>query len=390
MKPLDQRKIDPRVYAPNFAMEITPGQQDFPDIQSPSAEPLNDAGPNDTGFTDLQPDPTPQLPPPSYGVPNMLDNPVAGNQRQEGKPFAFALAHGTGGASIWHGCLLTSITVIRVFRENGKNYILSQDPIPKLTYTPASNLNTDLRLQTHLGWYGNVYAYWEVDENGTVTLFDIRGPTAPTGEDISELQEDLTRTTPEGKYFLLIGTVDGNSPVVQKVSSDITWAVTILAGSQDSSSGSEASEDSTPSGGSGSEAEKSSNAIVEGPWAKGKFVALATMESNQVLFEFIVRDIRIRGRRTMVRIDPRFMYVCEPNSLCVAAAPCGDLPYPVGANVVSNVLILTGQARADRRPKTVNVRLTGLRKGFKDWDMPSRTAKQKAQSEAARRREYDR
>jgi hypothetical protein len=371
-------------------MQPTPGQAEFPDIQTSPPQPLDDGGPTDTGFSELQPDPTPQLPPPSYGAPNTVDNPVAGHQRQEGKPFAFALAHGDGGASIWHGCLLTSITVIRVFRENGKNYILSQDPIPKLTYTPASNLNTDLRLQTHLGWYGDVYAYWEADENGTVTLFDIRGPTAPTGEDISELQEDLTRTTPEGKYFLLIGTVDAVSPVLQKVSSDIPWHVTILAGSQDSSSGSNPSEDSTPSAGSGSESEKSSNAIVYAPWAKGKHVALATMESNQVLFEFIVRDIKLRGRFTMIKIDPRFLYVCEPDSMCVASAPCGDLPYPVGASVKNDVLILTAQARADRRPKTVNVRLTGIRKGFKDWDMPSRTAKQKAQSEEARRREYDR
>jgi hypothetical protein len=62
----------------------------------------------------------------------------------------------------------------------------------------------------------------------------------------------------------------------------------------------------------------------------------------------------------------------------------------VGASVNGGLLILTGQPRKSRRPKTVNVRLTGIRKGFGEWDMPSRTLKQKLQSEEARKREYDR
>lgn len=323
-------------------------------------------------------------------------------RQHTGKPHAFALAHGEGGASIWHGCLLTAITTIRVIRENGKNYILSQDPIPRTYYHPASNLDTDLRLQTHLGWYGNVYAYWEADDSGMVTHFDIRGPSQPAGQDISELEEDLTRSQPNGKYYVLIGTVNANAPVDQKISSDIPWFVTILTGPEGSTSGgssggsdggSSGGSDggsSGGSGGSGGESEKSSNAIVFAPWAKGKHVALATMESNQVLFEFIVRDILLRGRTTMVRIDPRFLFVCEPDSMCVASAPCGDEPYPVGASVKGGLLILNAYARKDRRPKKVNVRLTGIRKGFGEWDMPSRTAKQKAQSEEARKREYDR
>jgi len=322
----------------------------------------------------------------------------------ERKPFSFALAHGFEGASIWHGCLLTTITIIRVVEEDGKIHILSQDPIPKLQYTPAENLDENLLVQTHLGWYGDVYAYWEADESGEVTLFDIRGPDEPDGQDISELEPDLTRAHPDGKYFILIGTVNEFNPVEQKISSDIPWAVTILTGAEDSSSGRSGSSNGKGSSGrsgssngegsssglGSSESEKSSNAIVAAPWAKGKHVALATIESNQVLFEFVVRDIALRGRTTMVRIDPRFLYVCEPDSICVASAPCGDEPYPVGVSVKGGLLVLNAYARKDRRPKCVNVRLTGIRKGFGEWDMPSRTAKQKAQSEEARRREYDR
>jgi hypothetical protein len=312
------------------------------------------------------------------------------------KPFSFALSNGDDGALIYYGCLLASVTTVHVRRENGKNYFLSQDAIPRLEYIPPSNLDADLRKKTALGWRGDVYAYWEADESGNILLFDIRGPDVPEGQDISELTENLSREFTEGKYYILIGTVEANGYVQQYVSSDIPWFVTIFsggAGSSSSSGGSSSSGDSESSGdsgGSSGETEKSSNAIVVAPWAKGKHVALATMESNQVLFEFIVRDIPIKGRFTIVKIDPRFLYVCEPNSMCVASAPCSDGPHPVGAIVRDGLLILSCHARKDRRPKSVNVRLTGIRKGFREWDMPSRTAKQKAQSEQARLREYDR
>jgi len=317
----------------------------------------------------------------------------------ETKPFAFALGHGEDGATIYYGCLLASITTIRVKRENGKNYFLSQDPISTTSYIPANNL-PDVREKTELGWWGNVYAYWEADENGNIYLFDIRGPDLPAGQDISELNEDLTRAIGYGRYYVLIGTVLEEDRVIQHISSDIPWFVTILSGPDGSSSSSGLSSGSLPSEGSDTtsdgsqpsegESEKSSNAIVAAPWTKGKHVALATVESNQVLFEFVVRDIPIRGSTTIVRIDPRFLYVCEPGSMCVASAPCGDLPYPVGASVNGGALILNSYSRKDRRPSRVNVRLTGIRKGFRNWDMPNRTAKQKAQSEEARRREYDR
>jgi hypothetical protein len=313
------------------------------------------------------------------------------------KPFSFALSNGDDGALIYYGCLLASVTTVHVKRENGKNYFQSQDAIPRLEYIPPSNLDADLRKKTALGWRGDVYAYWEADDGGNILLFDIRGPDQPEGQDISELNENLSREITDGKYYILIGSVDAEGYVQQRVSSDIPWFVTIFSGGSGSSSSSGGSSDSGgeessggSSGGSSGETEKSSNAIVVAPWAKGKHVALATMESNQVLFEFIVRDIPIKGRFTMVKIDPRFLYVCEPNSMCVASAPCGDTPHPVGAFIKNDLLVLNCNTRKDRRPKSVNVRLTGIRKGFQKWDMPSRTAKQKAQSEEARLREYDR
>ena len=106
------------------------------------------------------------------------------------------------------------------------------------------------------------------------------------------------------------------------------------------------------------------------------YAALFTMESNQVLFEFVMRAVPLRGRETRIRIDRRFLEVCETGSIHVVGAPCGDLPYPVGAEVVHGTLILRAQARADRRPKKVSLKLTGVRKGFANFNMPSRTKAQ--------------
>ena len=336
------------------------------------------------------------------------------------KPFAFALGSGKDGATIFFGQLLSTVSIIRFkrFKVAGEwvNSLIAQDPIKGVITTVPGNLDTgDAKmLPTELSWFGDVYLYWEANSStGKIDKCEIRGPGTPEGSDIKELDETLSRgsgsgSDGEGKYYVKIGTVDEKDGVTdQAISSDVTWAVTLIPEgntSSDSSSSSGSSEGSSgpsdsstpgssvgPSGSPGSsESEKSSNAIVEGPWTEGKFVALATMESNQVLFEFVVRDIPLRGPVTKVMIDPRFLYVCEPDSLCVAAAPCGDAPYAVGASVKGEILTLTGLSRKDRRPSRVNVRLTGVRKGFKDWDMPSRNAKQKQQSEEARLREYDR
>lgn len=323
------------------------------------------------------------------------------------KPFAFALGKWKDGATIYFGQLLSTVSILRYKRikvaGEWVNSLAAQDAIKGVTATLPDNLDTtDSKLKpTKLDWFGDVYLYWEADSaTGEISLCDIRGPSQPSGSDIKELDDELSRgsgSDGEGAYYVKIGAVDEDDGVTdQLISSDVTWSITLVpegdSSSGDSSGSSSGDSSGSSSGGSGggSESEKSSNAIVEGPWTEGKFVALATLESNQVLFEFIVRDIRLRGPVTKVKIDPRFLYVCEPDSLCVAASPCGDGPYAVGASVKGEILTLTGLVRADRRPKVVNVRLTGTRKGFKDWDMPSRSAKQKQQSEEARRREYDR
>lgn len=177
------------------------------------------------------------------GLPERVQAPLRSTQRHTeppyrrpwAKPHAFALAHGEGGASIWFGQLLVSVTKIFFmeveFPDVGSGVVVNsfagQSEIPTVTPVVPENLEEDHLLQTHLGWYGDVYLYWEVDETGAVTLCDVRGPAAPTEDPIGALDSSLTRDPETGKYFVKLGTVDENSPVDQLISSDVTWAVTI-------------------------------------------------------------------------------------------------------------------------------------------------------------------
>lgn len=116
------------------------------------------------------------------------------------------------------------------------------------------------------------------------------------------------------------------------------------------------------------------------PWHETGYGALFVMESNQVLFEFVLRDIVLTGMETRVEIDRRFLYVCEVGTLTVAGAPCGDQPWPVGAEVRGNELVL--RAWPLLRPRKVTLKLTGVRRGFREQDMDARTREQFVKNEA--------
>jgi uncharacterized membrane protein YgcG len=364
----------------------------------------------------------------------------------------FTLSASATGARVYKGVLEWAVTTLNFERLQIKdadgelleevNNFTGQDEITGVEMMERNGESGSEEAEDSwwdLSWWGDVWAKVVLDpESGHPLSWELVGPEKPEMQSIAQLSEDLSRGSGAGSdgaeeigFSIRIGSVPEEGAIIQDRTGNLQWFCAFVpenpssmsseassseeSSSESSSSESSSSEESSSdassqssggssqssggssgasSGGGGSsaasESEKSSNAIVEAPWTEGKFVALATLESNQVLFEFIVRDIKLAGPKTRVKIDPRFVYVCEPNSLCVAAAPCGDAPFAVGAKVEKGVLTLTALTRADRRPKFVNVRLTGIRKGFQNWDMPSRTAKQKKQSEAARRREYDR
>ncbi len=157
--------------------------------------------------------------------------------RIEGKPFSFALAHGTGGAQIWFGQFCATVTTSRFKRKfigsREVHQFLKEDAIPNVTTHAPSNLNTDTRKTTHLGWYGDVYLYWEVSLTGEITACDVRGPDEPDGHNIAEINSAMVRTGGAGKYYILLGTVDSSSHVVQKISSDVHWSAHIISGESD-------------------------------------------------------------------------------------------------------------------------------------------------------------
>ena len=288
----------------------------------------------------------------------------------------FLLSRGPNGARIYLGNLEWSVTTITYERSNGLNHLLGQDAIPGVTRTlpdlweeSGSAAAQDWR---DIDWWGDVYLEWTVDpETCEVLEARISGPEVPALSPIPELATDLSREDPASGnppgYYLKIGTVPEEGDIEQVRTGNVHWAVTFIPAAEDSSgSGSDVVGSSVGS-------EKSSNAIVPAPWKPEGFCALATVESDRVLFEFLL-EFPITGRTTRHKIDLRLQHLCEPGSLTVAAAPNGDRPFPVSASVHDGVLVL--QAWPVLRPRKVTLKLTGIRRGFGGWYMPGRTREQ--------------
>ena len=214
-----------------------------------------------------------------------------------------------------------------------------------------------------LNWRGDVYLYWETDSSGGVTLCELRGPAAP--------QQQSLPNDDGGKFYVKIGTVASGDAgydipsLDQNISTDVYW-LTAFGEQEEDSNGS--TSDST----SGSD---KSTAIVPMDWHDKGYGALFTMESNEVLFEFVMRDVPVVGSKTVARIDDRFLAVCEPDSMAVTGIS-GDRAGSVGAVIEKNNVILSAWPLSFLRPSKVTLKLTGVRKGFKHLDMPERSKEQ--------------
>jgi hypothetical protein len=168
-------------------------------------------------------------------------------------------------------------------------------------------------------------------------------------------------------------------PNIRGGSSSESSSVPSSSSSEPSSSESSSEPSSSePSSDSGSD---KSTAIVPMPWHPTGYGALFTVESNEVLFEFVAWRIPILARTTIIPIDPRWLHVCEPDELQVTSI-VSALPVPIGAEVVGGTLVIRVSPWIRRRPKAVTVKLTGIRKGFLGWDMPARSREQFEANEA--------
>ena len=280
------------------------------------------------------------------------------------KPYPFALRPAPEEKiHIYFGVLVHQINRM-VFNTDG---LVSQAGLSNPQVIVPSPLNSaENRYKFYeLNWRGDVYLYWETDSSGGVTLCDLRGPAAP-----------LSQSLPNddgGKFYVKIGTVASGDAgydipsLDQNISTDVYW-LTAFGEQEESSNGSSSSSSSD----SGSD---KSTAIVPMDWHDKGYGALFTMESNEVLFEFVMRDVSLEGSKTVARIDDRFLAVCERDSMVITGIS-GDRAGSVGAVVEENNVILSAWPLSFLRPTKVTLKLTGVRKGFKHLDMPERSKEQ--------------
>jgi len=307
------------------------------------------------------------------------------------KPYPFALRPAPDGKMhIYFGVLVHQIN--RMVFQNG--LFVAQTGLTNPEVIIPEPLETDENRYKfyELDWRGDVYLYWETDSSGSVTLCELKG----------EDGEPETQSLPNkdgGKFFVKIGSVPSYEIELldQKVSADVNWITAFAdpdfggsgggsggSGSStvpdsdsdsDSDSGGSTGPDSGGSTGPDSGGSDKSTAIVPMGWHDKGYGALFTMESNEVLFEFVMRDVPVVGPKTVTRIDDRFLAVCEPDSMVITGV-AGDRAGSVGAVVEKNNVVLSAWPLSFLRPNKVTLKLTGVRKGFKHLDMPERSREQ--------------
>jgi hypothetical protein len=279
------------------------------------------------------------------------------------KPFPFALrpakVNDEDGIQIYFGVLVHQINRM-TFNKDG---LVTQTGVGNpQSIIPSPMAAGENRYDFYdLDWRGDVYLAWETDPAGNVTQCEITGPETPPSRGLPNDQG--------GQFYLKIGNVpDGGTPISsldQNISSDVYWLTAF--GIQEESSDFDSS-----SSDSGSD---KSTAIVPMDWHEKGYGALFTMESNEVLFEFVMRDVPLEGAKTVARIDDRFLAVCEPDSMTITGIS-GDRAGSVGAVVEKNNVVLSAWPLPFLRPTKVTLKLTGVRKGFKHLDMPERSREQ--------------
>lgn len=144
-------------------------------------------------------------------------------------------------------------------------------------------------------------------------------------------------------------------------------------GDSDSSSGSGGGDDGS-SGGSGSDSGSGKdNAIVPAPWlgADG-FVAVYVHEMPEVRLSDVM-VIPVHNGRAVGEIDPRFLEVCEPETVEVLSAQ-GDTGLVISARRSGGFVLL--EVDAERPPHVVTVTIGGIRKGFLGKRFPRKTRRQ--------------
>ena len=142
--------------------------------------------------------------------------------------------------------------------------------------------------------------------------------------------------------------------------------------SDESSSSSSSSSGSPPSSSSSSSSSSKSTAIVPCSWNETGYAALFIAEMPEVRFDDHV-EIFPTKRFSKTPLDKKFLEVCEPDTVRVISA-IGDSGGVKYARIEGDEIILS--LPLFMRPKRVCVRLSGVRKGFRNLRFPDRTENQ--------------
>lgn len=328
---------------------------------------------------------------PDFSLPDKPSGPGAGDgtfgdSPAPYKPFPFALEQGNTNNStrVYHGRLFAVANRITIDGDG----LVEQTGIGNYAIKTPSQFeggNGQRYQHVDLDWTGNVYLYWETDDIGTVTLCELRGPDEPDHQPLP-----LPEGVSTGKFSVLIGSTAGDlDSAVQHVASDVWWTPAFVKddGSSDSDDSGGSSSDSSDSGdsrdsdGSSVPSEESagsdkSTAIVPASWDPNGYTAMFIAECPEVRFDDVL-TVSLKGRVTVVPLDSRYVEVCERDSIKVVGA-VADRPAMLGAVVrLHQVVILSSHF-----PAVVNLRLSGIRKGFKGMRFPSRTRQQFEENEA--------
>jgi hypothetical protein len=126
-----------------------------------------------------------------------------------------------------------------------------------------------------------------------------------------------------------------------------------------------------PSGSGGSQ---KSTAIVPASWQPTGYTALFIHEMPEVRFDDVIVDVGPLVDKE-VKIDPRFLEVCDAGTIEVCGVSC-DYPVAIGAKVMGSVVSLWLSKHNPDAIVRIVIRLTGVRRGFSGVRFPARTHEQ--------------
>jgi hypothetical protein len=229
-------------------------------------------------------------------------------------------------------------------------------------------------------------------EDNTVTYEMIRDANQKGELGIEEGRDEaeIIRALPGVREVFYIGSYhitnmgggSFRSLTCQAYSGPVILHDTCCDGSSSSGDGSSDGDGSSAGGSFGSDSgSDKSTAIVPAAWSPTGYTALFTDESPEVVFHDTVKvQMKPLGRRiTRVKIDPRFLSVCEAGNVWASGYSC-DSVQGMSVRVVGDEVVI-------RRSwlncaSEVIVTLTGVRRGFRGLRFPNRTREQFVANEA--------